>query len=137
AGLAPAPQRLLPVLGGKRPIPSQLFLGRISWQFHRMAELAGSQDQSEGCSGRSHTHSAGFVPDPRLTLRPKAACRSPWYPGLMAQEIGQFHQLAGILTQIIQGKSVSQEVRSHVQARDLGSTRQALEKRLDGTRGKG
>ena len=55
----------------------------------------------------------------------------------MAQEIGQFHQLAGILTQIIQGKSVSQEVRSHVQARDLGSTRQALEKRLDGTRGKG
>jgi hypothetical protein len=42
----------------------------------------------------------------------------------MAQEIGQFHQLAGILTQIIQGKSVSQEVRSHVQARDLGSTRQ-------------
>ena len=55
----------------------------------------------------------------------------------MAQEIGQFHQLAGILTQIIEGKSVSQQVRSHVQARDLGSTRQALKKRLYGTGRKG
>jgi len=46
-------------------------------------------------------------------------------------------QLAGILTQIIQGKSVSHQVRSHVQARDLGSTRQALKKRLYGTGRKG
>src|SRR6516162_1768341 len=42
-------------------------------------------------------------------------------------------QLAGILTQIIQSKSVSHQVRSHVQARDLGSTRQALKKSLYGT----
>ena len=46
-------------------------------------------------------------------------------------------QLAGILTQIIQGKSVSHQVRSHVQARDLGSMRQALKKRLYGTGRKG
>jgi hypothetical protein len=30
-GHAPAPQRLFPVLGGERPIPCQLFLGRIFW----------------------------------------------------------------------------------------------------------
>jgi hypothetical protein len=38
---------------------------------------------------------------------------------------------------LIQGKSEPQQVRSHAQARDLGPARQALEKRLDGTRGKG
>ena len=55
----------------------------------------------------------------------------------MTQEIGQLHELAGILMQVIQGKSVPQQVRSHAQACDLGPPRQALEKRLDGTRGKG
>ena len=55
----------------------------------------------------------------------------------MAQDVGQLHQIAGILTQVIQGKSVPQHVRSHAQARDLGPPCQALEKHLDGARGKG
>jgi hypothetical protein len=79
-GLASAPQRLLPVLGGERPIPCQLFFSRIFGQFHGMAALAGSQDGREACSGVSHTHSTCFVPDPGLTLRPRVACKSPWYP---------------------------------------------------------